>query len=340
MPPAAGAPAAAAGPRGLQASPLAAPPLPARSAASAPGCRVQAGRRLAHACRPTHAATAAAAAVGAGWAASWRCSRRPGLGPRRPAARSRAARAAAPHRSRGRRDSVAVRAIAEGPGRPGSWDPDDPDEPAFPSGFDWDWGEIYIWGGVTWVMGRDGAGDGNDENEKPMEKVAPRVKQAMWEALSAQYPKAVKEGAFAGTPLSRSLAARRFESLADHALRSTARPEALEIIRSDTTPLLVEPDGVQCAFDLLTGVCGNAKEALELVRKHPGLLVGGTRSMKEGTSLVTATLVDVLFAGRLLDIAEDPRPQAWKLAEIEFYASVAALFKPVMDLVQRRSVVI
>lgn len=336
MPPTVGVPTAA-GPVRLQAPLPAAPAAPACSEASALACHGQAGRGSAHQSRPAHAAATAAVAVGAGWAASCRLGRLGCPSTRRRPVRGRAARATAPHRSRGRGDAVAVRAVAEGPGRPGSGDADDPNEPAFPSGFDWDWGEIYIWGGVTWVMGRDGLGDGNDDIEKS-EKVAPRVKQAMWEALSAQYPKAVKEGAFAGTPLSRSLAARRFESMAD--ILDVSGEEALEIIRSDTTPLLVTPDGVQCAFDLLTGVCGNATEALELVRKHPGLLVGGARSMKEGTSLVTATLVDVLFAGRLLDIAEDPRPQAWKLAEIEFYASVAALFKPVMDLVQRRSVVI
>jgi len=187
-------------------------------------------------------------------------------------------------------------------------------------------------------MGRDGVGDTNDDMQKSSETVSPRVKQLMWEALSAQYPKAIKAGAFAGTPLSQNLAARRFERMAD--ILDVSGEEALEIIRSDTTPLLVETEGVQCAFDLLSGLKGDQEKALELVRKHPGLLVGGARQLKEGTSLVTATLVDVLFAGRLLDIAEDNRPQAWKLAEIEFYASVAALFKPVMDLVQRRSVVV
>jgi hypothetical protein len=189
-------------------------------------------------------------------------------------------------------------------------------------------------------MGRDGD-DGDDEIERvpefTREKVTPELKELVWEAVKKQYPKAVTAGVFAGLALNKQLVGRRFERLAD--ILNISGEEALEIVLSDTTPLLVSPEGVQKAFDLLAGLSGNVDKALALVRVHPGLLVGGARSLKQGSSLVTNMLVDVLFAGRLVDIAQDSRPQAWKLAEIEFYASVAALFKPVMDLVQRRSVV-
>jgi len=73
------------------------------------------------------------------------------------------------------------------------------------------------------------------------------------------------------------------------------------------------------------------------VRRHPGLLVGGSRSLKEGASLVTAALIDILFAGRLLGVLEDrSKDNNWKIAEIELYATVAQVFKPLMDVVQRR----
>uniref|UniRef100_A0A7S2JGM6 Protein RFT1 homolog n=1 Tax=Zooxanthella nutricula TaxID=1333877 RepID=A0A7S2JGM6_9DINO len=60
--------------------------------------------------------------------------------------------------------------------------------------------------------------------------------------------------------------------------------------------------------------------------------------MQKGVSLVTTFLVRVFFAGRLEEVLQAPnRDNAWKLREVEFYASTAAFFKPFMDLVQRRA---
>lgn len=240
----------------------------------------------------------------------------------------------------------------------------------------WEWGEVYIWGGVTWrpdpaakppqrraprsrpAPGRRPARQRapamglmpGEAVAKPGERVLSQTRMSkpvamddvptevwgpVWMCVAEQYPVASREGAFAGTPLSPMLANIRFQRLIE--VLDISTEEGLELARQDSTPLLVPAEGVASAFSLLVGI-SSRKKALELVRCHPGLLVGGVRSLREGVSAVTSALVDVLFAGRLLKVLEDrSRDNAWKLAEIELYAWVASSFKPVMDLVQRRT---
>lgn len=222
------------------------------------------------------------------------------------------------------------------------WDEDLPPEDFPPISDGWAWGEIYVWGGVTWVPG-NGGGGGSD-GRVPMdagagdaapEGASPSLRRKVWAFVKEQYPVASRGGRFAGAPVSPALAASRFEQLAN-VLRISGE-EALELVAIDATPLLVEADGVADAFVSIAEASSTGK-ALELVRRHPGLLVGGGQCLKAGGSFVTQALVDVLYAGRLLRVLKDKTTtNKYKIAEIEFYAWVAACFKPVMDLIQRRT---
>jgi len=210
-----------------------------------------------------------------------------------------------------------------------------------PDGGSWEWGEIYIWGGVTWTPGAPSAPIREEVRElETVGQAAPppgagALGQRVWAAVSEQYPAASRGGRFAGNPVSPVLATEHFTNFVK--VLGIPGDDAVELVEIDATPILVEPGGVASAFELLSGTCSRGK-ALELVRRHPGLLVGGVRSLKQGASLVTATLVDVLFAGRLLKVLEDgSKDNWWKVAEIESYARIAALFKPVMDILQRRT---
>eukprot|EP00403_Amphidinium_massartii_P011141 CAMPEP_0178422716 /NCGR_PEP_ID=MMETSP0689_2-20121128/27318_1 /TAXON_ID=160604 /ORGANISM="Amphidinium massartii, Strain CS-259" /LENGTH=301 /DNA_ID=CAMNT_0020044291 /DNA_START=33 /DNA_END=938 /DNA_ORIENTATION=+ len=190
----------------------------------------------------------------------------------------------------------------------------------------WEWGEVYIWGGVTWRPEDPEPGTPSEDEE--------RRRKVVWKFVADQYPVAAKEGFFAGNRLTPRVASERFE----HLVKNLAIPEkeAYQLLHVDATPLLVEPEGVANAFQRLDQVATRPR-ALELVKRHPGLLVGGARRMKQGVSLVTAALIDLLFSGRLLAILNDrAMPSAAKLAEIEFYATLASNFKPVIDLFQRR----
>jgi len=213
---------------------------------------------------------------------------------------------------------------------------------------DWDWGEIYVWGGVTFTPARSSS----SQDQAPKAEAAPSqarpaarrlenvqelsvLARKVWTAVVDQYPAAAKQRRFAGTTISPMTAATRFNRLAE--VLNITGMEALELICVDATPLLVDPDDVISAYELLARI-SSPEKALELVRRHPGLLVGGSKKIKDGASVVTAALIDILFAGRLRVVLEDHRiDDNWKLAEIELYTTVAKFFKPVMDLVQRRS---
>lgn len=224
-----------------------------------------------------------------------------------------------------------------------------PPDSEFPEGAIWNWGEIYVWGGVTYTPGvplESFTMDGDVILEQELvseatEQVAllADAGATAWRAVEEQYPVAVRGGKFAGKPINPELASDRFSRLVG--VLKVKPDEALELVKIDSTPLLVDPDGVANAFELLVGISYQEK-ALELVRCHPGLLVGGaTTSLKTGVSAVTTILVDGLLAGRLRRVLEDnKRDKKDKLAEIEFYAQAAHSFKPIMDLMQRRSMLL
>lgn len=238
-----------------------------------------------------------------------------------------------------RRRRPTALATAEEPAEEPPWIP-----PGSGDGAAWEWGEIYVWGGVTWTPGEPASlpKQLEEEEEQVLERElagapagTPALRQRVWAAVSEQYPAASRGGRFAGKPVSPVLTSLRFARLVE--VLGISGEDAAELVEIDATPLLVEPEGVACAFKLISGISSRVK-ALELVRCHPGLLVGGVTSLKEGAGLVSSALIDLLFAGRLLWVLEDRnKDDQLKLAEIEFYARVAAFFKPVMDLVQRRT---
>jgi len=210
---------------------------------------------------------------------------------------------------------------------------------------DWDWGEIYIWGGVTWTP--SALGPTPEEEVERLERELASVGQRfsiansgrefrdrVWAAVAEQYPRAARRGSFATMPVTPALTTLRFSRFVQ--VLGISGEDAFKLVEYDATPLLVEPDGIASAFELLAQKASRVK-ALELVRCHPGLLVGGVHEqLKRGAGIVSAALVDLLFAGRLLKVLEDGnRDDSGKLAEIELYANVAAWFKPVMDLAQR-----
>lgn len=188
----------------------------------------------------------------------------------------------------------------------------------------WEWGELYVWGGVTWLPDRQ---DRSNHRKAIVEDI--------WKAVSRQYPQAARRGNFAGMPLSPVSAVLHFENLVQ--VLSVSQEQALELVQIDATPLLVEPEGVRSVFEELHALAGEAGEgkALQLVKRHPGLLVGGA-NLKAGASLVTSALVDLVFAGRLKTVIQDEtKPASSKLTEIEGYTKLAEFCKPFMDLLQR-----
>lgn len=109
--------------------------------------------------------------------------------------------------------------------------------------------------------------------------------------------------------------------------------KALEIIKTDSTPLLVESEAVAEVLSRLAAISSKEK-ALDLVGLNPALLAGAS-DLKEGKGFGVSAIIDILYAGRLRKVFEDgARDNEGKLAEIELYTYAMASCKPILDVFQ------
>ncbi|CAJ1405319.1 unnamed protein product, partial [Effrenium voratum] len=154
--------------------------------------------------------------------------------------------------------------------------------------------------------------------------------QLAWRAVLRQHPEAVIEANFLGMPISYEKVKERWPRLVE--TLGISEEEALRIIQMDATPLLVESDSVSEVLARLAAISSRDK-ALELVGRSPSLLVGGAMH-KADKNMAAASLIDVLYAGRLYKVLEEEgRDNEGKLAEIELYAGLLSAFRPCVDLV-------
>lgn len=165
-----------------------------------------------------------------------------------------------------------------------------------------------------------------EETECPKSKV--------WLAVCKQHPKSVREGHFLGMSFDRGDVERRWPRFVK--MLGISEQEALDIVDTDSTPLLVEPEHAAEVLNRLSAISSREK-ALELVSWNPSLLVAGSPAIKrEEQDPRQSVLVDVLYAGRLYRVLEEVgRDAAEKLAEIEWYSWAVTGLKPLLDVLQK-----
>lgn len=163
--------------------------------------------------------------------------------------------------------------------------------------------------------------------------IASTVPSRVWEAVEEQHAHAVRDGAFLGVPFSRADVERRWPRFVQ--ALGISQEEALDIIESDVTPLLVESEDVSEVLSRLAAISSKEK-AVDLVGWHPGLLVGWRAGHEPRRGFGVSAIIDVLYAGRLLKVLEEGgRDNAGKLAEIEMYSYVMSSLKPLVDILMR-----
>lgn len=156
-----------------------------------------------------------------------------------------------------------------------------------------------------------------------------------WRAVLEQHPQAVVQKQFMGVPFTRADVERRWARFVK--ILDIPAEQALEIIETDATPLLVDSEDVAEILGRLAAISSREK-ALELIGMNPSLLVGGaaaaTKNREKGFGV--STIVDVLYAGRLRKVLEDEgNDNQGKVAEIEFYSCVLSSLKPLVEIIQR-----
>eukprot|EP00931_Biecheleriopsis_adriatica_P021732 TRINITY_DN1412_c0_g1_i1.p1 TRINITY_DN1412_c0_g1~~TRINITY_DN1412_c0_g1_i1.p1 ORF type:complete len:236 (+),score=72.30 TRINITY_DN1412_c0_g1_i1:59-709(+) len=96
--------------------------------------------------------------------------------------------------------------------------------------------------------------------------------QESWEAFKTQYESASERGMYMDTPVGEDDIKYRWRRLRDTFGVTSA--EALEIIKTEALPLVIDSNYVQETFDAM--VEGSSREkALEIVGRHPGILAAG-----------------------------------------------------------------
>jgi len=154
------------------------------------------------------------------------------------------------------------------------------------------------------------------------------ILDTVWRAVLEQHPEAVREQTFLGMPLAKSDVERRWPRLVQ--TLGVSEEQALEIVQTDVTPLLVESADIAEILSRLAAI-SSRENALELIGWNPSLLVGGAAG-KRGKRLGISTLVDVLYAGRIVQVLdEDDRDDADKLEEIRLYSALISALKPIVD---------
>lgn len=106
--------------------------------------------------------------------------------------------------------------------------------------------------------------------------------------------------------------------------------QALDIVKTDVTPLLVESDDVAEILSRLAAISSREK-ALELIGIYPALLVhDATIKVPEHLQgLGVSTICDILYAERVKTVIADAgRDDRGKIAEIELFAHIVSGLKP------------
>jgi len=114
-----------------------------------------------------------------------------------------------------------------------------------------------------------------------------------YESFKDQFPKPAEQEKYFTTPCRGVDIKYRFRRLKEHLEIDSAT--ALDIVRKDAAPLVVDPDYIRRAWKALVRECGDRQDALDnLVLKHPGSLMVNANNIKGqiAQAKVTAFLID------------------------------------------------
>eukprot|EP00930_Biecheleria_cincta_P071382 TRINITY_DN58892_c0_g1_i1.p1 TRINITY_DN58892_c0_g1~~TRINITY_DN58892_c0_g1_i1.p1 ORF type:complete len:230 (-),score=55.86 TRINITY_DN58892_c0_g1_i1:95-715(-) len=93
-----------------------------------------------------------------------------------------------------------------------------------------------------------------------------------WKAFQGQYTSAADRGMYMDTPVAEEDIKYRFRRLRETFGISTS--EALDIMKIDALPLVIDSDYVKKTFDAMVEGASREK-ALEIIKRHPGILAAG-----------------------------------------------------------------
>jgi len=174
----------------------------------------------------------------------------------------------------------------------------------------------------------------SEDMSKPFQQGDNVVLDRIWQMVMEQHPTAVREQLFLGVPFGREDIEQRWGRFVQ--TLGIDESQALAILETDVTPLLVESDDVAEVLSRLAAISSKDK-VLDLVVWNPALLVGGRAGLDTSRSNPgISAIVDVLYAGRLRNVLEQTnRDDAEKLTEIEMYSYAISSFKPLVDIIQR-----
>lgn len=99
-----------------------------------------------------------------------------------------------------------------------------------------------------------------------------------WKLFEDKFPEAAKNGNYQVTPTRREDIMYRFRRLKEHMEIDTAT--ALEIVRQDGTPMVVDPLFVRRTWKAFVR-CVGKEEALDIVQNHPGSLVVQAKNVEQ-----------------------------------------------------------
>lgn len=157
-----------------------------------------------------------------------------------------------------------------------------------------------------------------------------RLQERLYQLVEEQHPEAIRDEAFLAMPFNRLDLQRRWPRLVQ--TLGVSQEQALEIVETDVTPLLVESDDVAEILSRLAAISSREK-ALELIGIYPSLLAHDVKFSK-GHSCVS-TIADVIYASRVRQVLDDhdasTGPQEGKIEELELYSHILAGLKPLVQ---------
>ncbi|CAJ1342495.1 unnamed protein product [Effrenium voratum] len=161
--------------------------------------------------------------------------------------------------------------------------------------------------------------------EEPAEPPPHELQERLWQLVLEQHPEAARHEAFLGMPFNRQHLAARWPRLVK--TLGISEQQALEILETDVTPLLVASDDVAEILSRLAAISSKEK-ALELIGIYPSLLANDVTKTR---GLGISTIADILYAQQVQTVIEDVSKDAQgKIEEIELYSQIFAGLKPLV----------
>eukprot|EP00434_Breviolum_minutum_P034474 symbB.v1.2.030517.t1/scaffold3447.1/size56486/2 len=167
------------------------------------------------------------------------------------------------------------------------------------------------------------------EAQKEAEQAAPglQLQDRLWQLVQEQHPEAIRDKAFLAMPFNRLDLQRRWPRLVQ--TLGISEEQALEIVETDVTPLLVESDDVAEILSRLAAISSREK-ALELIGIYPSILAHDAK-FQRGHAAVS-TIADIIYASRVRNVIDDKqKADEGKIEEIELYSHILAGLKPLVQ---------